>query len=107
MSANELNARLAAASAKVAAARRALDSGQAVALDDLAEKVNSACHDLAELPGAEAKAFQSQLLALFDDINGLAEALQRERDSLKQSLGDLSTRQRASSAYRETTRKGG
>ncbi len=97
---------LAQSSARLAAVRRALENGAPMEIDELAQLVDSACSGLAGLPGAQAKAFQPQLMALFDDLDGLAKAMSREHEALKQLLGDLETRQRAQSAYRKSIPNG-
>ena len=106
MKANGVKQGLAQSSARVAAARRALENGSPMELDELAQIVDSACSGLAELPGAQAKAFQPQLMALFDDLDGLTKAMWSEHEALKQLLGDLETRQRARSAYRKSIATG-
>lgn len=62
--------------------------------DDLAELIEAACRDLGELSGAEASAPQPRLMALYDDLDRLAESLRREHDALKLALNDLSAQQR-------------
>ncbi len=100
--ARRVNERLAEASTRIADARRVLAEGRAVDLGDLGERVDAACRDLVGLPAAEAREFQPRLMALYDDINGLAETLKREHDALKRTLGDLDARQRAQSAYQKS-----
>lgn len=106
MSSSSVEERLGEASAQIAAARLALAEGRPLVLDSLVENVDCVCRDLAALPSAEATAFKSRLLSIFDDLNGLAETLTREHDALKHALKDLSTHQRAQSAYGKATRGG-
>jgi hypothetical protein len=91
------------ANAQAMAARHALADGRAVNLDDLVELVEAACRDLGELSGAEASALQPLLIALYDDLDRLAESLRREHDALKLALSDLSAQQRARSAYHKSS----
>lgn len=106
MSSQTVEARLGEASAQIAAARAALAEGRSLVLDSLVETVDLACRDLASLPSAEANVFKPRLLTIFDDLNSLAETLTREHDALKHALKDLSTHQRAQSAYGKATRGG-
>ncbi len=107
MSAGAMGERLACASAEATAVRSAFAEGRAVDLDRLTEMVESVCRDLAGLRGAEATGLRLRLVALYDDLDRLAEALRREHDALKQSLGELGARQRARSAYRKASRDSG
>ena len=103
MSAHAIEPLFARANAQVMAARHALAGGQAVDLDGLEELIEAACRDLGELSGAEASALQPLLIALYDDLDRLAESLRREHDALKLVLGDLSAQQRARSAYHKSS----
>ena len=104
MSANDVKAQLAAANARVGEARRAVAEGRPFEVETLARTVESACSNLIDLSGAQARILRPQLVALFDDIGHLANGLRREHDALKRSLGELAARQRAQSTYRESTR---
>ncbi len=104
MSAASIKARLIEASTQAAVARKALAQGRAFDLGGLTEMVEGACRDLADLEGPDAKPLQKQLLALSDELNGLATLLTREHTALKQALGDLGAHERAQSAYAKTTR---
>ena len=99
MSAHAIEPLFTRANAQVMAARHALAGGQAVDLDGLEELIEAACRDLGELSGAEASALQPRLMALYDDLDHLAESLRHEHDTLKLALNDLSTQQRARKAY--------
>ncbi|MFQ5784683.1 MAG: hypothetical protein ACE5H8_07645 [Alphaproteobacteria bacterium] len=103
MSASAVETELTAASAWVSAAREALTAGQTVDLAGLAEKVDGACRDLAALPATEARRLEGRLLALYDELNALAEIIAAEYAGLKQALGNLGAHRQASSAYRKTT----
>ncbi len=106
MSSNAIGSRLREARAQVAAARTALAEGRTLVLDGLVENIDAACRDLATASQPDATAFKSELITIFDDLNGLAEVLTREHSALKHALTDLSTRQRAQSAYGKSTRGG-
>lgn len=106
MTSDSVDMRLGEASAQIIAARAALAEGRPLVLDDLVEHVDLACRDLATLPSAEAAVFKSRLMTIFDELNSLAEVLTREHDTLKGALNDLSTHQRAQSAYGKPTRGG-
>lgn len=103
MSSRTVETRLGEASAQISAARAALAEGRPLVLDGLVEHVDRVCRDLAALPNAEATVFKSRLLTILDDLNGLAGTLTREHDALKHALKDLSTHQRAQSAYGKAT----
>ena len=103
MSARAAEPLLARANAQATAARHALADGRAVDLDGLEELIDAACRDVGELSGAEARALQPLLIALYDDLDRLAEALRREHDALKLALSDLSAQQRARSAYHKSS----
>ncbi len=107
MTAAEIDRRLEEAAALVRAAREALAQKRPVALDRLAELVDDACARLARLPRAEAQAFKSRLVALYDDLDSLAKETAREYAHLKGALGDLGVRDRALLAYAKTQRDGG
>ena len=104
MSAASIKARRVEASTQATIARRALARGRAFDLGGLTEMVGDACRDLADLDGPDAKPLHKQLLALSDELNGLATLLTREHAALKQALGDLGARERAQSAYAKTAR---
>ena len=106
MIANDVKARLTEANARVGEARRAVTEGRSFEVDALARTVESACDDLIQLPGAQARPLRPQLVALFDDIGHLTDGLRREYDAVKRSIGDLTARQRAPSTYRKSTRGG-
>ena len=106
MSANDVKAQLAEANARVGEARRAVTEGRPFELEALSRTVESACNNLVQLSGAQARTLRPQLVALFDDIGHLTDGLRREYDALKRSLGELTTRQRAQSTYRKSTRGG-
>ena len=94
--------RLARASATVAAARGAVAGGESVDLESLEADVDATCHAIMALPGGEGRSLQPEMVALSDDLNLLAEALEREYGAMKQALGELSERQRAQTAYLKT-----
>ena len=107
MSTGSLDSRLGEARAQVAAARAALAAGRPLVLDELVEIIDTVCSDLTSLSQADATPLKSQLMTIFDDLNGLADVLTREHSALKHALTDLSARQRAQTAYGKPTPGGG
>ncbi len=102
MSIPDLRVRLARASATVAAARSAVAGGKSVDLESLEADVDATCRVIMALPRDEGRSLQSEMVALSDDLNLLAEALEREYRTMKQALGELSERKRAQTAYLKT-----
>ncbi len=102
MSIAELRMRLARASATVTAARGAVAEGKSVDLESLEADVDATCRAIMALPEGEGGALQSEMVALSDELNLLAEALEREYSTMKQALGELSERKRAQTAYLNT-----
>ena len=102
-----IEARLARASAVAVSAREALAAGRTVDLTGLAEIVDAACREIVQAPGADAQALRLRVVALYDELDRLTDALQHEHDTLKRALGDLSAQQRARSAYGKPGRDGG
>ena len=102
MSLAELRMRLARASATVAAARGAVSGGTSVDLESLEADVDATCRAIMALPGDEGRALQPEMVALSDDLNLLAGALEQEYSAMKQALGELSDRRRAQTAYLKT-----
>ena len=107
MSAAGVETRLAHASAEAVSAREALAAGRSVDLTGLTEIVEAACREIAAVPSAEAPALRLRVVALYDELDRLTDALKHEHDLLKQALGDLSAQQRARSAYGKPGRDGG
>ena len=107
MSAGAIGARLDRAGRSVAGARAALASGRAVDLGSLEVTVNAACRGVGALPDAQGRALKPRLVALLDDLNGLADALAHEHAALKKALAELAARERAHSAYRTPAPKRG
>ncbi len=106
MSANDVKTQLAEANARVGEARRAVTEGRPFELEALGRSVETACNNIVQLPGAQARTLRPQLVALFDDIGHLTDGLRREHDALKRSLGELARRQRAQTSYRKSTHGG-
>ena len=94
--------RLARASTSVTAARGAVAEGTSVDLANLEADVDATCRAIMALPGGEGRALQSEMVALSDDLNLLAEALEREYSAMQQALGELTERKRAQTAYLKT-----
>ena len=94
--------RLARASATVAAARGAVAEGKSVDLESLEADVDATCRAITALPGGGGRALRPEMVALSDDLNLLAAALEGEYSAMKQALGALSERRRAQTAYLKT-----
>ena len=106
MSAASIETRLAHASAEAVSAREALAAGRSVDLTGLTEIVEAACREIAAVPAAEAPALRLRVVALYDELDRLTDALKHEHDSLKRALDDLGAQQRARSAYGKPGRDG-
>lgn len=83
----------------VARARADVDGGALIDLTRLDGRIREVCARIEGLPGGEGPAFRSRLLALYDDLGSLTEAIRRSVEALETTLGDNAKRRKAVSAY--------
>ncbi len=83
----------------VVKARDLLAAGNLIDLAGLDEGVAKLCDDMAGLPAAQRQTYKFRLVALIDNLNALVDALSAQHSELRTTLKDLSSRQRAASAY--------
>lgn len=88
------------ASEGLAAARSLIEQGRTVQLTGLEKHVAKVCEDVGALPPGDQQRIKTRLVALIDDLNTVAEILTAQHEQMSAELTDLSTRQRAMSAYK-------
>jgi hypothetical protein len=95
----EVKAGLTEAGSAVQAARALLNQGSLIDLSGLEVFVKDLCGSVEELPADQGGAIKSDLIKLIDDLNGLADVITAERDSVASEMKTLSDSKRAASAY--------
>ena len=90
---------LEALAARVNEARRKIQSGELIILDDLLSDIEQAMPEAPALSETARGQIEPKLLALLDDINTLVQELEQQCGVTQQALEDASIRNRASIAY--------
>jgi len=99
MTVDAVAAQLAETAALVAHARASIGENHPIDVATLAQRVDAACKAINALPPGQAKPLAPKLMAIYDDLGVLVEAVKREHAALKQAMGALDARRRAQSAY--------
>ncbi len=86
----------------LARARTQMSAGAVIDLSELDEGVRSLCDRVSALPVAQARPFRARLLALYDELGLLAEAVRQTTAALQATLGENAKRRQAASAYGQT-----
>ena len=86
----------------LARARSDVSAGAVVDLSALDEGVRALCTRLGGLPVEQARPFRARLLALYDELGLLAEAVRQTATALQTTLGENAKRRQAASAYGQT-----
>jgi len=86
----------------LARARAELSAGVVIDLCELDERVRALCARVCRLPAEQARPFRARLLALYDELGLLAEAVRQTAAALQATLGDNAKRRQAASAYGQT-----
>lgn len=95
----QLEERMREAAAGIEAARGLLAQGDMIDLAGLEGHIEALCSEIATLAGENRQRIKPRLVALIDELNTLAGTLQTQHERLTGELKDISTRQRAVSAY--------
>ncbi|NQU72141.1 MAG: hypothetical protein HQ514_16430 [Rhodospirillales bacterium] len=95
----QIQAELDEAGSAVQAARTLLSQGSLVDLSGLEKFVENLCGSVAELSSSQSGTIKPALVKLIDELNGLAEVIVIERDSISGEMKTLSDNKRAASAY--------
>lgn len=86
----------------VARARSEVSAGVVIDLRELDERVRALCARVSDLPVEQARPFRARLLALYDELGLLAEAVRQTAAALQATLGENTKRRQAASAYGRT-----
>ena len=95
----EVKAGITEAGSAVQAARTLLSQGSLIDLSGLEVFVQDLCGSVEELPENQGGVLKPDLIKLIDDLNGLADVITAERDSVAGEMKTLSDSKRAASAY--------
>lgn len=95
----EVKAGITEAGSAVQAARTLLSQGSLIDLSGLEIFVQDLCGSVEQLSGNQGSALKPDLIKLIDDLNGLADIIMAERDSVAGEMKTLSDSKRAASAY--------
>jgi len=93
---------LARAEGLVARARCQVSAGEAIDLSELDGHVRALCSRVSDLPVDQGRPYRARLLALYDELGQLAEAVRQTVAALQATLGENSKRRQAVSAYGQT-----
>ncbi len=96
---SEIMADLDAVSGIISRAEADLAAGVVLDFSPLESQIVELCARIDGLPPGEGRVLQSKLLALADTFGRLGETIEGAMSELKVELGEVSGRQRAASAY--------
>ncbi|HET8729432.1 MAG TPA: hypothetical protein VFO41_18165, partial [Alphaproteobacteria bacterium] len=86
----------------VVLAQRTVEGGGLVDLAGLERRVEEICTAIRQLPRADGRALEPQLVGLIDDLGHLTKELGRQRDQARADLTETSSHQAAAAAYRKS-----
>ncbi len=102
---NPLAEDLARIEALLARARSEVAADGLCDLSHLDAKVREVCGGVKGLSARQGREVRVRLLALYDELGGLADAIQRNLESIGARLGDTTKRHQAASAYGQAPRR--
>lgn len=83
----------------IARARCEVAAGCSLDVSELDGRIRALCTRVGELPADRGRPLRARLLALYDELGGLAEAVRQTVAALEATLGETAKRRRAASAY--------
>lgn len=83
----------------VARAKAEVETGMTIDLSPLDARIGKICERIAGLPAADGRVLRVRLIALYDELGTLADAIQETVQTLETTLGDNAKRRQAVTAY--------
>ncbi len=81
--------------------------GETIEVTPIERGIAVMCEKIAAMPGREGDAFRDGLTGLMKQLDGLAQALGEQKDSVAQEIQQVNLHRKANTAYRSATHQYG